>query len=206
MPAATRSGGWPLAPPGRSLVDAARRMSRLDQVRSMIADAVQLGVCDVNALSAELSTVGLVGTSLPRRVLWEISDGVRSAAEAWARSLVLRRSRLPAPQWNVAVHSAGGALLAVVDAWWDAVALAWEIDSREFHLAPADHDRATRRQSALAAAGVAVVRTVPSRLRSDAATVLAELDGAYRHAALRARPNVVASLWRPEERGRPTTR
>lgn len=203
MPPVRWVAGRPLAPPARALVDAARRMPRLDEVRTMIADAVQLGVCDVGALASELSATGLAGTALPRLVLDEVSDGVRSAAEAWARSLVLRAARLPAPAWNVAIHAADGTMLAVVDAWWD-VGLVWEIDSREFHLAPADHDRTARRQSALAAAGLAVVRTVPSRLHRESAAVLAELEGAYRHAALRPRPAVTASPHRPHERGRPS--
>jgi hypothetical protein len=196
-PNVVSADGLPLAEPARCLMDAARRMDRLDPIRAMVADAVQRRICDVPALAAELSGRGLSGSALPRRVLAEIADGVRSAAEAWARSLVLRSRLVPDPAWNVAIHTPEGRLLAVVDAWWDEVGLAWEIDSREFHLAPADYDRTLRRQSALAAAGVLVVHTVPSRLRDEPAMVLTELAAAYQQAAARAgRPNVTATLWR----------
>ena len=114
----------------------------------------------------------------------EVGDGIRSAAEAWARSLVLR-SRLPAPMWNVELRDKQGRRLAVVDAWWADVGLAWEIDSTEFHLSPADHERTTRRHSALTAAGVLVMHTVPSRLRKDPAGVLRDLCGAYDSAGSR---------------------
>jgi len=202
MPPALQVSGLPLAPVARCLVDAARRMSRTDEVRAMIADAVQRDLCSVGALAEELAQPRLPGSALPRLVLDEIGDGVRSAAEGWARSLVLRGTGMPAPTWNMAIRSASGQLLAVVDAWWDDAGLAWEIDSHEFHLSPADHERTTRRQSALAAAGVMVVRTVPSRLRHDAAAVLREVESAYRQARRSPRPDVHASPWHGEP-GRP---
>lgn len=190
--------GIPLASASRSLVDAARRLSRLDEVRALLADAVQRRICRVEDLAAELTSQGLPGAALPRRVMTEVADGVRSAAEAWARSLVLRCGRVPEPAWNVAVRSVDDRLLAVVDAWWDDVGLAWQIDSREFHLDPQGYDRTLRRQSALAAAGVIVLHTVPSRLRAESAAVVDEIVNAYRQASRRTpRPNVHAALWRP---------
>jgi hypothetical protein len=176
--------GVPLVSPARALIDAARRDGRLDVVRAMLADGVQRGVCTVGDLTRELVHRRLRGSALPRIVLTEVGDGVRSAAEAWARSLI-RRSRLPAPEWNVELRDQQGRRLAVVDAWWEDVGMAWEIDSTEFHLAPADHDRTTRRHSALTAAGVLVVHTVPSRLRKDPVGVLRDLCGAYDSAASR---------------------
>lgn len=193
-PASKPIGGLPVAPPARSIVDAARRMSRLDEVRAMLADALQRGICTVDELAAEIQHPGVPGVALPRRVLAEISDGVRSAAEAWARALVRRSRRIPLPAWNVAVRSDTGRLLAVVDGWWNDVGLAWEIDSKEFHLEPAGYDRTLRRHSALAAAGIPVVHTVPSRLRTDAAAVLDEVERAYLEAGRRPRPAVITSL------------
>jgi len=188
--------GIPVAAPPRCLVDAARRLSRLDEVRALLADAVQRSICGVDDLVAEVTCQGLPGAALPRLVLAEVADGVRSAAEAWARSLVYRSGRVPQPRWNVAVRTREGRLLAVVDAWWDEVALAWQIDSREFHLDPAGYDRTLRRQSALAAAGVIVVHTVPSRLRADSSAVLEEIISAYWQASRRKpRPDVQATPW-----------
>jgi hypothetical protein len=188
--------GFPVVTLARALIDAARKESGLDVVRAFIADAVQRQLCSPAALVEELKCKRLGGTSLPRRVLNEVADGVRSAAEAWARSLILRSS-LPSPQWNVLLRSSCGEQLAIVDGWWEEVGLAWQIDSVEFHLAPDDYARTMRQHSALLANGVMTAHTVPSRLNSDPAGVIAELRGAYRAAAQRPKPHVSATLWRP---------
>lgn len=189
-------GGFPVVSLSRALIDAARRESRFDVVRAMIADAVQRQLCSPQAIAAELRDVHLGGTSLPRRVLNEISDGVRSAAEGWSHTLI-RRSSLPTPRRNVLIRSSGGRQLAIVDGWWDEVGLAWQIDSKEFHLSPDDYAHTMAQHSALLAHGVMTVHTVPSRLKTDPKAVIEELAGAYRSAALRPRPNVTATLWRP---------
>jgi len=188
--------GFPMAAPARAILDAVRREQRLDVVRGILADALQRRICDVDAIAAELRHLRLRGTAVPRAVLQEVREGVRSVAEAWARALI-RRSSLPPPQWNVELRGRSGQRLAVVDAWWDDVGLAWEIDSKEFHLAPADFARTMIRHSALAAAGVLVVHTLPSTLRKDPARVVRDLAGAYEWASRSHRPDVTANLWRP---------
>ena len=124
-------------------------------------------------------------------MLAEISDGVHSVAEADARRLV-RRSSLPRPQWNVPIV-ARGATVAVVDAWFDDVGLAWEIDSYAFHLSPQQYARTLERHAGLTAHGVVVLHTLPTRIRRQPGQVLAELRAAYAHAAARPRPQVHVS-------------
>jgi hypothetical protein len=192
----TMIDGFPVVKLSRALVDAARRESRFDVVRAMIADAVQRRLCPPQAIAAELRNIHLGGTSVPRRVLNEISDGVRSVAEGWSHTLI-NRSPLPTPQRNVLIRSSRGRQLAIVDGWWDEVGLAWQIDSMEFHLSPADYAHTMGQHSALLAHGVMTVHTVPSRLKTDPKGVIEELAGAYRSATLRPRPNVTATLWRP---------
>jgi hypothetical protein len=196
MPAAVLLDGLRLAPPARAVVDATAPHRESDAVRALFAAAVQQGLCTPEQLVAEVACLQRPYTALPREVTAEIAEGVRSAAEAWAR-LVLERSGLPAPLWNVALHSTDGRRLGVVDAWWDEVGLAWEVDSRAWHLRPEEHDRDTRKQSALAAEGIPVVRTRPYRLRREPDAVIAELVAAHGHAARRPRPAVRALLWRP---------
>ncbi len=84
-----------------------------------------------------------------------------------------------------------------MDGWWDEVGLAWQIDSKEFHLSPDDYAHTMAQHSALLAHGVMTVHTVPSRLKTDPKGVIAELAGAYQAAAARPRPNITATLWRP---------
>lgn len=186
----------PLAPLARSVLDAVRRMRDMDEIRAMVADAVQLRLCDPEDLVRELARGTTVGSALPRRVLAEIHDGVRSAAEAWGRSLV-RRSSLPEPQWNVHLSLPSGAVLGIADGWWSDVGLAWEIDSKEYHLDPEGYARTLAKHAELTSSGVIVVHTLPSRLLTDPAGVIRQLKGGYELAATCPRPDVIAQLWRP---------
>jgi hypothetical protein len=199
MPKAVVRGGLRLAPPARAVVDATVAHHESDSVRSLFAAAVQQRLCTAEDLGEELASLQRPYTALPREVVIEVAAGVRSAAEAWARRLV-ERGGLPDPQWNVALRSAHGRNLGVVDAWWDDCGLAWEIDSRAWHMRPEEHDRDTRKQSLLAAAGIPVVRTRPYRLKGEQNDVIAELTAALRNAGRHPRPDVRAALWRPSSR------
>ncbi|GAA4546805.1 hypothetical protein GCM10023175_29790 [Pseudonocardia xishanensis] len=196
MPVAVMRDGLRLAPPARAVVDATFPHPESDAVRSVFAAAVQQRLCTPEELSAEVASLQRPYTAVPREVVAEVEEGVRSPAEAWGRRALIRAG-LPAPRWNVALHGSDGRRLAIVDAWWDDVGLAWEIDSRAWHLRPEEHDRDTRRQSALAAAGIPVVRTRPYRLQREPNAVVAELAAAYRNASRHPRPAVRATLWRP---------
>lgn len=189
-------GGLPVAPVERCMVDAAARTGDVDMVRALFADAIQRRLCRPDDLVAELDEPRRPYTALPRRVLVEILDGVRSAAEAWARDLVLR-SALPAPRWNVALHTRNGRMLGVVDAYWEDVGLAWEVQSQRFHLSPRAQRRDVQKQADLLAAGVLVLPTMADRLVNDRPAALRELVDAHVRASATPSPDVVSSLWRP---------
>jgi hypothetical protein len=174
--------GVPVAPLARALIDAARRMDRLEDVRAMIAEAVQRGLCDPADLQHELNLGTTIGSALPQRVVHEMNEAVRSATEEWARR-VIRRGALPEPEWNVEVRDASGAVLGFCDAWWPDVGLAWEIDSLEYRLGPADDEQATEKSPTMNAAGILVVHTFPSQLRDNPLAVIKELRAAYQQAA-----------------------
>ena len=192
MPRAVVRAGVPLAPVPRAVVDAARRLRSAREITELLADPVQRGLCTVTQLGVELAECGRRGSAVPRRVVREVSAGVRSAAEADAKRL-WRRSGLPEPWWNAPVHAGEGRLLGIADAWFDEVALAWEINSLEWHLNPVDYEREQEKTARFTAAGVPVLPTQPSRLRSDPRAVLDELNSAYGHAASRPRPAVNAT-------------
>lgn len=189
MPDSVSRDGWPVAPVARAVLDGARRLTDLDTVRAVIAEAVQRGLVHPDELRRELAAGSGRGSALPRRVLAEVSDGVHSVAEAWARALV-RRAKLPPMLWNPRVHDANGRFLACPDGWLDDVALAWEIDSYEFHLSPSAYAATLTRRATMTGAGIIVVATLPSRLRTEPDAVLAELLGGYRLARGRLRPPV----------------
>jgi hypothetical protein len=189
MPAPVRIDGLPLAPAVRAVLDECRRLTERAPVRALLAEAVQqLNVAPAD-LSTELENGSTRGSALPRAALQEIARGARSAAEAEAMAL-LRRTGLPDPLWNFVLHDERGRYVATPDAWWDDVALAWEIDSYEFHFGQPGYAATLARNNRYAAAGVAVVQTVPSQLRTEPRAVVAQLVSAYRAAAARPRPPV----------------
>lgn len=192
MPAPVRLDGLPLAPVARSVLDECRRLSERAPIRALLAEAVQqLGISPA-ALSTELENGSDRGSALPREVLREIGRGARSAAEAEAMA-VWRRTGLPEPAWNFVLHDERGRYIATPDAWSDKVGLAWEIDSYEFHFGQPGYASTLARNNRYAAAGIAVVQTLPNRLRSEPRAVAVELVSAYRAAAARPRPPVLVT-------------
>jgi len=192
LPARMLAQGVPCTPPERAVLDAARRLGSLDAVRDLLADAVQGRHCTVAALRTEIDRGSRRGTAVARIVLAQISDGVRSVAEADARVL-WRRTGLPPLAWNATVTDAHGRFIAVPDGWADDVAMAWEIDSYAFHLSPAAYRKTLDRHSRMTSSGIVVVHTLPARIRKEPATVRAELRGAYEAAARRPRPPLLVA-------------
>lgn len=161
MPRAVVRDEIPLAPPVRACLDAARRLRSPAEITELLADAVQRGMCSPAQLRHELRDGSQRGSATPREVLRHIAAGVRSTAERDARRLLARSRVLPDPWWNATVRDAGSRVLGVVDAWFDDVALAWEIDSIAHHLLPADFARTTKRAATLTSEGVLVVGSSP---------------------------------------------
>jgi len=168
-------------------------MTVLDDVRALMSEAIQRGRTRVRDLNAELEAGSGRGSALPRLAMRELADGVLSVAESWARETV-RGTKLPQPMWNATVFTADGELLGTPDGWFDDVALAWEIDSFDWHFDAKGYARTIARNTRYAGAGIAVVQTLPSRLREDPSGVIAELRAAYDAAKARPRPPVRAKI------------
>jgi len=161
----------------RAVTDAARSMTRFDDVRAVVCEAVQRRACTVPELAAELESGPSAGSARLRQALAEISDGVRSVAEGDFRQLILR-SDLPRPVFNARLFDASGTFIAMVDAWWQEAGIAAEIDSRAYHLAAADQDRTTERHDKLIAHGVFPLHFPPKRMKTDAAGIIGEIGQA----------------------------
>jgi hypothetical protein len=191
LPTALIRGGIPLAPLPRACIDAARRLTRPGEVTELLADAVQRGLCTVAALVQELGDTTRRGTAVPRGVLLDVAEGVRSAAERQAKAL-WRQSGMPEASWNVAVHDEDGRFVGIADCWVDDVAMVWETESTEWHLSPADHDATVERATAFTAAGAVYTATKPRKLRTDPRGVTAILRATYERARVRPRPGLTA--------------
>jgi hypothetical protein len=191
LPTATQAGGVRAAPLIRAVLDAARFRRTEREVLAMLTETVQRRRCSTEELRRELDAGSKFGSALPRRILREMVSGVQSVAEAQAK-LLLRGLGLPAPLWNRQVVDSSGKRLGRPDAWFDDVALAWEIDSVEYHTSPDDYAATMAKHSRMAAAGVIVVHTLPSWLRTRPDEVRAELRKAYEQAKRRPRPPLLA--------------
>jgi very-short-patch-repair endonuclease len=184
MPRFVVDDGVRVVLPARAVADTARALSSLRDVRAVVADAVQAGRCPIRLLADELDDGPRRHSALLRRAITEVREGVRSVTEAEFRDL-LRRARLPSPMFNASIF-AGRTFLAVADAWWPDAGVAAEVDSREWHLRPADWERTMRRHAALTAHGILVLHFTPRMIRNDGARVVTEIRDAIR--AGRARP------------------
>ncbi|HEY3034937.1 MAG TPA: hypothetical protein VGJ54_09785 [Streptosporangiaceae bacterium] len=166
-------GAVQFALPARAVADSARELTSFRDVRAVVADAVQRGRCRVDGLGEELRQGPVRNSAWLRRALAEVSDGIRSAAEADLRDLIME-ARLAVPMFNARLYL-GDTFLAAVDAWWPVAGVAVEVDSREWHLSPEYWDHTLQRGRRLSAHGVIVLHVTPGQIRAQPAAVLADI-------------------------------
>jgi hypothetical protein len=188
-----REGSRFYALPPRALADAARFMADLGEVRALIAGAVQRGDCTLQALVRELRQGQTQDSARLRQVLGEAAAGIRSAAEGDFLDLI-KRARLPEPMFNACLFGADGRFIAVVDAWWPEAGVAAEVDSREWHLKPADWERTMHRHARISSHGILVLHFTPRQIRTDPATVASIITSTLKAGHARPRPLVSARL------------
>jgi hypothetical protein len=161
------------APPARAVADTARGQLDWQDVRELVAGAVQRGKCTVGQLATELRAGPSQGSDALRSALAEVADGIASVAEGDLRALI-KRGGLPEPMYNPQLY-VGSTFLARPDAWWADAGVACEVDSREWHLSPVQWDKDLARHAAMSAHGIIVVHLTPRRLRVDGAAVVSQL-------------------------------
>jgi very-short-patch-repair endonuclease len=149
----------------RAAADSARWLDKLEDVRAVVAGAVQARLCTVQQLGEELRSGPVRGSALLRQVLAEVADGVRSAREAELMDLI-KRSRLPMPLYNARLYL-GDELIAVADAWWRDAGVVAEVDSKEWHLSPEHWEQTMRRHARMTALGILVLHFSPRQLRLE---------------------------------------
>ncbi len=169
-------GAVRFAEAARAVADAAREAGSFREVRAIAADAVQRRRCRLDQLVEELAHAPMRQSAWLRRVLAEVADGIRSVAEGDLRDLILAHG-LPPPLFNARLYS-GQDFLAMADAWWPDAGVVVEVDSRQWHLSPEDHERTLRHGTRMSALGINVLRFTPSRIRTEGAVVAAEIRSA----------------------------
>jgi hypothetical protein len=176
--------------PARAVVDTARWLTDLREVRALVGDAVQDRHCAVAQLTDELRAGGTPHGALLRKVIAEVTAGVRSAPEAELRDLIAR-ARLPMPLFNPRLYLPNGTFIACPDAWWPDAGVAIEVDSRQWHLAPDDWERTMVRHSDLGQHGIVTLHVTPYQLRSAPDAFLRRAANAYNSGIARPRLAVV---------------
>jgi hypothetical protein len=194
LPEPVEVGGLPVAPVPRAVFDTCRRTGELNEVRAVLAEAIQRGRTSLAEVEEELREGQIRGSALLRAALGEVRAGVRSVPEAKARRLARTSRTLPPMQWNPTITTANGEFLLRPDGWIDEVALAWEIDSYEWHLSPELYAATLERHSRATAAGIILIHHTPRQVERHPERCLRELEQAYLSARGRRRPDVRA-LW-----------
>ncbi|NIL76208.1 hypothetical protein RhoFasB10_02322 [Rhodococcus sp. B10] len=200
IPEVTTKSGLPVAPIDRCLLDAVRRMSDPARITALIAEVVQRGDADIEALLVELKAGNGRGSALPRRVLRELASGAHSVAEVEARALC-ERSGLPPMKANWVLLTASGEFIAIVDLLEDNVYLAFEVESFLHHSAPAEFAKTLERRAHIQGHGAIVLAHTPKTIRTQPDRVIADLERAYEQAKQRPRPNLRAiplAEWRQQ--------
>jgi hypothetical protein len=161
----------------RAVADAARGMTQFSDVQALVCEAVQRGRCAIDDLARELSEGPTAGARWYRMALAELSEGIRSAAEAQLKHLI-GRSDLDPPVYNADLYTLDGIFLGRPDAWFARAGVAGEVDSREYHLGAKDYDATTRRHNRMEAVGIHVLHWLPSTIKAEPHRVIAELRAA----------------------------
>jgi hypothetical protein len=165
----------------RAVTDAALETTSIRDMRAIVAVGVDRGRCRPVDLAAELGSSRLHNAATLRTVIADIADGIRSAPEGDLMDLI-KRSGLPTPQYNPRLY-VGAELLAVPDAWWEAVGVAAEVDSRQYHFDEADWEATMLRHDRMTVAGIRVLHFTPRRIRAEPDQVIAIISKALRSGA-----------------------
>jgi hypothetical protein len=171
------SGPLRFTAPVRAVADAARGMTRFSDVQALVCEAIQRGRCVLEELVTELNEGPSGGTRWYRMALAEVSEGIRSAAEAQLKHLI-DRSDLDRPMYNADLYTLDGLFLGRPDAWFARAGVAGEVDSREYHLRAKDYEATTLRHNRMEAAGIHVLHWLPSTIKAEPRLVIADLRAA----------------------------
>lgn len=177
-----RRAGLDLAPPARAIVDGARELDRLQDVRGVVLGAVTDGWADVEELRTVLAATQRNGSGLCRRALLDAERGCASPPEA---ELVDALIGCGQPFYVNPELWLDGRLLGMPDVWLVGTGTGGEVESRERHEGDdADVESTYDRHERMTAPGIELVHLSVRRIRADVHEAAAHL---LRRAAAAAR-------------------
>jgi hypothetical protein len=177
----------------RSAVDAAASMTD-DEARALLIEVVQRRMVRLDDLAHWVEARRPNGRKRLRAALTEAASGSWSLPEA-DLALLVSGSRVLPPAWaNPTLRDARGRRLTTPDLWFDDVALAVMVHSRQFHESVLDWERTVSGDSDLTAARIALIGVTPAAIARDPGAVLRRVEAAHRQArASGFRPDVTAT-------------
>lgn len=134
--------------------------------------AAQKGLATPEQLVGELGIAPRRGSRLPSIVLEEISAGALAASEGQFLRIV-RRAGLPAPELNAPVDTCDGTKF--IDALWRHLRKGVELDGHRYHLDAGAWAADLKRENAIQATGIMLLRIPAGRLWRDQAAVTREI-------------------------------
>lgn len=191
MPGCYTTGPVRFVRAARAVADAARQFASLDDVRSVVAEAVQKRACTIGEIGLELDNGPSHDTIHLRTALAEVRDGIRSVAEARFRQRV-HRSDLPQPMFNAFLRAADGTDIGEVDAWWADPGVSVEIDSQEYHFYRDGWLKSDAKRGRLLKAGIFPHNIAPTRVDTDWPAIHDELKSSIAKGLERPRLPIVA--------------
>lgn len=172
-----QTGTIKFVPSVRAVADAARLMTRLEDVRAVVSSALQRGTCSFQELARELKDGPSAGSRFLTLTLAEVSDGARSNAEIGLHKLI-DRSDLEKPLYNARLYTEDHVFIAEADTWWQRAGIIGEVDSRQYHFKAADYAATQKRHNRIEGYGISVQHWLPSVIRESPGAVLNDLERA----------------------------
>ena len=172
----------------RAVADAAAVLPN-DTSRALVIAAVQRRHVRIDDVSHWIEARRPNGRRALRAILKEAAAGAWSLPEADLARLVATSRLLPEAWLNPELRDVDGRRLTTPDLWFDDVAMAVMVHSREFHADVLDWDTMVEQDSDLSAARVVVLGVTPTALARNPNQVLARVEAAYetaRRSGLRA--------------------
>lgn len=160
----SHASGVRVADPHRAVVDAARGLRSLQDVRALVLSTLHLRWCGLDELRVELDAAPRNGTALCRRALRDWERGAWSAPEAEVADVAAADRRLPGFLLNPTVL-VGGVVVGLADGWFRGLGLGWEVDSRRHHGEDDTFDTTLARHDTFGGHGLQLLHVTPRRAR-----------------------------------------
>jgi len=178
-PRARVNGLYQVCSPARAVIDLGRQTTDLRLTRAVMSEAVQWRHASLDQLDEEVRRAGRSRTAVVRHVLQELTDGVRSAPEAELRTLLETSTVLPRALWNPTLRTTDGLRLPTPDAYIHEAALAFEVDSQEFHANPVGWATTFDRDNQLGEVGIDTAHFTPAEIRRSPGRTLRRAERIY---------------------------